>query len=192
MWIASSPDQFFALSPFVLDTPAYIGSHQAAVGCQLHGNLTPGRISVGCSHCLRRLTLGYALLARTVTEQEYRPIAGYGRTRSRLVPIVICFTLLAFSQILAQLLCGSCSRNSNGKVPDEWVCCFQSANPFIDTRGRTGERPSVTSHLFPHSNIKSVVQNKIVYKISFNFSMARSTLNLTARFVHPSISAICS
>ena len=32
---------------------------------RFHGNLTPGRISVGCSHCLRRF-----YHARTVTEQE--------------------------------------------------------------------------------------------------------------------------
>lgn len=38
---------------------------------QLHGNLTPGRISVGCSHCLRRLTPDLTLYARTVTKQEY-------------------------------------------------------------------------------------------------------------------------
>ena len=39
--------------------------------CQLHGNLTPGRFSAGCSHCLRRLTHKKRFNARTVTEQEY-------------------------------------------------------------------------------------------------------------------------
>ena len=41
-------------------------------------------------------------------------------------------------------------RNSNGKVPDEWVCGFQGANPFTRIKRRTGERLVAAFHLFPH------------------------------------------
>ena len=62
---------------------------------QLHGNFTPGRFSVGCSHCLRRLCAGKRYHARTVTEQEYRPIVGRGRTGSRPIFCSRCFSLRA-------------------------------------------------------------------------------------------------
>lgn len=41
---------------FVLDTPVPLREViRRLMVYQLHGNLTPGRISVGCSHCVRRL-----------------------------------------------------------------------------------------------------------------------------------------
>ena len=75
---SSVPISCFAARPFII-TQAYLsstsrlvkGSHQAADGDQPHGNFTPGRFSVGCPHCLRRLCAGKHYHARTVAGQEY-------------------------------------------------------------------------------------------------------------------------
>ena len=62
---------YMKASLFVRDTPARCGKSSNGWRHQLHGNFTPGRFSVGCSHCLRRLHAGKRYHARTVTEQEY-------------------------------------------------------------------------------------------------------------------------
>ena len=73
------PDLYKKAILFVLDTPnRYREVIKRLAAHQHHGNFTPGRFSVGCSHCLRRLHAGKRYHARTVTEQEYRPIAGHG------------------------------------------------------------------------------------------------------------------
>lgn len=61
------PAVLFSSKPICPRHPGLLlGSHQTAGGYQLHGHLTPGRIAVGCPHCLRRF-----FHARTVTGQEY-------------------------------------------------------------------------------------------------------------------------
>ena len=89
---------YMKASLFVRDTPARCGKSSNGWRHQLHGNFTPGRFSVGCSHCLRRLHAGKRYHARTVTEQEYRPIAGHGRTGSRPVFYSRWFSLHAGQQ----------------------------------------------------------------------------------------------
>ena len=54
------------------------------------------------------------------------------------------------------------------------------------------QRVFVPLHLFPHLKAICVVQAQKFLKNFLSFSTAMSTLNFTARLVHPSIPAICS
>ena len=90
-------------------------------------------------------------LRAAVAGQEYRPTAYRGHTGSRPVLIADCYSLPAgIADPGAVANVAYAHRNSSGKVPDEWVCDFQGANPFTRIKRRTGERLSVAFHLFPH------------------------------------------
>ena len=116
------------------------GSHQTAGGCQLHGNLTPPRISPSCPHCV------WLWLDRSITPSPVMATPGADPAL-----ITDCFSLPAGTADRgAAANVAYAHRNSNGKVPDEWVCGFQRANPFTRIKRRTGERLFVASHLFPH------------------------------------------
>ena len=130
------PDLYKKAILFVLDTPnRYREVIKRLAAHQLHGNLTPGRFSVGCSHCLRRLHAGKRYHARTVTKQEYRPIAGRGCAGSRPVLIAAGYRsmpdwirLWAKIQSMwhpvvfpAYRRAAAKTAHNNGNVFDEWV-----------------------------------------------------------------------
>ena len=132
-----------------------MGSHQTAGGDQLHGNFTPGRFSVGCSHCLRRLCVGKRYHARTVTEQEYHcpyclssPYRELPDTYNRLF-IAPCrksasqrpkknkgvISLLLFpADRGAAANVAYAHHNSNRNVFGEWVFVCQGTSPFTAKR----------------------------------------------------------
>ena len=86
------------------------------------------------------------------------PVAGYRPTGSRPVVIASCFSLRAetgesiadrIEKVKSRCFPGRAHpgavakvahahHNNNRNVFDEWVCCFQGANPFIYKR-QTGE-----------------------------------------------------
>ncbi len=129
-----------------------LGSHQMAGGYQLHGHLTPGRISVGCPHCLRRF-----FHARAVTGQEYHcphclswpyrepPGTSCGllslpatewASRKQVSVTFRCLHPIADHRAATKL--AYAHRNDSGNVSDEWVFDFQVARPFTAKR-KTGE-----------------------------------------------------
>ena len=119
------------------------------------------------------------------------PIAGRRRGGSHPPVIADCLSLPAM-QIVAQPLMwlmlitiaiGMCLMNGYSVVKE------QTHSPH-KTENR--QRVFVPLHLFPHLKAICVVQAQKFLKNFLSFSTAMSTLNFTARLVHPSIPAICS
>ena len=81
-------------------------------------------------------------------------------------------------------------HDSNRNVLDEWV--FGCQRPSLLAEKENRQRVFVPLHLFPHLKAICVVQAQKFLKNFLSFSTAMSTLNFTARLVHPSIPAICS
>ena len=176
---------------------------------QLHGNLTPGRFSVGCPHCLRRLCAEIVdPLGLWLDRSIVSPIASHRRTGSCPAVIADCFSLRtgkpkAHRPFLFSF--GISLLSSFRHIPAQpltWLMLITKAIGMCLMNGYSFFKEQTHSPPVNGKRVESFVLSTCFltqglnlaphFKNFFNFSSPASMDRFTGMIVQPSIAAICS